>query len=142
MASFEELKILYQRYLEKATEVRRKASAFAGAFNLGDDPRRHGCHDLFYEGVEQWVREFLQESPTPQQAAEVVDFVLRAADAHRDTDAYWYFFAVHGHIRPLIPLLSREDCKRLLDLYDELHPKRERLPLQQEVYKLLKKCSK
>jgi len=141
MAHLEQLYQLYQAYEEKAKAVRRKASRFAGAFGLGDDPRKHECHEDFFEDVGCWVQEFLEENPDSGEIVQAVCWILKAADAHRDTDVYWPMYAAQGHAGALIPHMPREDSAQLLQWYEQAYPKEDRLPAQQEVCRLLRKQS-
>ena len=66
----------------------------------------------------------------------------------RDKIAYIYAVATdpshrgRGLCRKLIPALSSQHCALLRQLYDERYPRRDRMPVQKEVYRLLKKGSK
>lgn len=137
MAALEDLKTLFTEYIATAEQVRQKAPAFAGIFGLGNDPRNDRCHDIFFEATEQWAAAFAASSPSAAEAAEAVDFILRAAHKHQGTSAYWYLYAVHGVTRPLIPMLPEETCLTLRDFYNEAYPATDRPPVQREVYKLL-----
>lgn len=137
-----ELMEIYESYCKKAADVRRKASPVAGFFGMGDDPRKHYCHEAFYDAVGEWVAEFAASCPDPVRTVAAVKWILQAPADHRHEDVYWYMYAAHGLIRPLIPLLSEGDCKALAAWYDETFRKKERLPVQQEVYKMLKKRGK
>ena len=141
MAQLERLYQLYNAYEEKAKEVRRKASRYAGAFGLGDDPRKHECHEDFFDDVGRWVQDFLNENPSAGEITQAACWILKAADAHRDTDVYWLMYAAQSHAGSLIPHMSREESLQLLQWYDGAYPKGERLPAQQEVYRILRKQS-
>lgn len=137
------LKTIYDTYIEKAVAVRRKASPMAGIFGLGDDPRKHPCHEDFYEAVAQWVQEFEAARPDPAVSLAAVRYILEAPLAHEDNkDVYWFMYAAHGLTLNLIPRLTGEDCRVLFDWYDASFPKRNRFPVQQQVWKLLKKGGK
>jgi len=139
MAHLEQLYQLYQAYEEKAKAVRRKASRFAGAFGLGDDPRKHECHEDFFEDVGCWVQEFLEENPDSGEIVQAVCWILKAADAHRDTDVYWMMYAAQGHVKELIPRMPRETCRKLLDWYEDAYPALDRLPAQQEIVRQMRR---
>lgn len=136
------LRQLYADYLAEAYKVRKNASAFAGIFGLGDDPRKHPCHEVFYHNVEKWMEEFVASGPACELAGEVASFLLEEPGKHRDKEGYWFLYACLGFIRSLIPFLSGEDCKALAARMNELYPRRERMPLQQETFKLLQKAGK
>lgn len=137
MTQLEQLYQLYDAYEKKAKDVRSKASRFAGAFGLGDDPRNHGCHEAFFEDVAQWTQDFMKSSPSKEEMVQAVSWILKAADAHRDTDMYGYLYAAQGHTRAVIPHLPREESLELLQWYDRTYPVGDRMPAQQEVCRLL-----
>ena len=133
---------IYEKYLQKAAQVRSKASPFAGIFGLGDDPRKHPCHEMFYETLQDWVKEFQESQPDGAENLKVVRYILEAPLSHEDNkDVYWFLYAAHGLTLELIPRLAAADCKALFQWYDKSFPKRNRFPVQQQVWKLLKdKC--
>lgn len=134
-----ELKEIYRQYVLDYAQVRRKATPMDGLFGMGQDPRKDPCHMRFYEAVEQWVAAFAAERPEGEQAYLVVHWILAAPAEHTGKAVYWFMFAAHGLCRELIPLLSPAQCAELRMLYDENYPRRDRMPLQKEVYKLLRK---
>ena len=134
---------IYEKYLEKAVQVRSKASPFAGIFGMGDDPRKHPCHEMFYEAVQDWMKEFEASQPDAAAALEAVRFILEAPLAHEDNkDVYWFLYAAHGLTMGLISRIGTADCKVLFDWYDHSFPRRNRFPVQQQVWKLLKDRSR
>lgn len=137
-----ELKERYEAYREKSRDVRQKAPLFAGMLGLGSDPRRHPCHEEFFEDVIKWTDTFAASGPSSQEAMEVAQYILEEPVKYRETDAYWFMFVAVGCIRTLIPLLTKEDCKVLIARFDELYKKRDRMPVQIETYKMLVKASK
>ena len=48
-------------------------------------------------------------------------------------------YAAQGWYRALVGLLDADGYTRLRELFDELYPRRDRMPVQQELYKVLKK---
>ena len=137
-----QLKEMYKDYCEKSLEVRRKAPLFAGILGLGSDPRRHPCHEEFYEAAIAWTDSFVKSQPTQEEAMEVASFMLEAPDAERERDAFWFLWVAVGNIRSLIPMMKPEDCKALAARFDELYKKRDRMPVQVETYKMLVKAGK
>lgn len=134
---------IYEAYYKKSAEVRKKAVPLAGLWGFGDDPRKHPCHEAFYEAVEAWVKEFSETNPDPSDVLEVVRYILGAALEHQNNkDVYWYLYAAHGLTMDLIPRLTPGDCQALFKWYDASYPKRLRFPVQEQVWKLLKKGSK
>lgn len=137
-----ELKGMYEDYLKESTEIRRKAPIFAGWLGLGNDPRKHPCHEAFYDATIQWTEGFVNSEPSQERVLEVAMFMLETPAQYRDYDAYWFMFVAIGNIRPLIPLLTKENCKILVKRFDELYKRQDRLPLQAETYKKLVKAAK
>lgn len=134
-----ELKQIYENYVQKAKQVERKAGPLDGFLGLGNDPRNHPCHMDFYEAAGQWVSAFASRKPDQEQVYQVALWILEEAARYAGTIVYGFLFAAHGFCRELIPMLSGQQCAQLRDLYDEKYPPRDRMPVQKEVYKLLKK---
>ena len=63
-----ELKQMYAYYQKKSLEVRQKAPVFAGILGLGSDPRRHPCHEEFYEATLAWTEKFVKSNPSREEA--------------------------------------------------------------------------
>ena len=137
-----ELKERYAAYDKKALEVRRKAPVFAGFLGLGSDPRQHECHEAFYEDVGKWMEAFVATAPAAEAAKEVAVFMLQVPKDYREHDSYWFMYVCVGMIRQLIPFLGKENCAELADMMDKLYPKKERMPVQIDTLKALKKAGK
>ena len=89
LTALESLQSIYDKYEQKLAKAIRKASAFAGAFNMGDDPRKDACNEVFYEEAAQWAADFLTEDHDQAEAAEAVRWILvylRRPEACRRTD--------------------------------------------------------
>ena len=142
MTRMEQLRARYEQYEQEAREVAENAKPWDGVLGFGNDPRKHACHDIFYRDVGAWTEEFLKSGPTPAQAAEAVEQIIRAAKEHEGEVTFGYLYAAQGFARALIPLMAPEDCKRLQQWYDGAYRPIDRFPLQKEVYKLLKKGAK
>lgn len=138
----ENLRKLYLDYIEEAYTVRKKASVFAGIFGLGDDPRKNPCHETFFQNTKQWLEEFLAAGPNEAQAMEVATFMLEEPRNHEGAEGYWFLYVCVGLIRDLIPYMNAEDCKRLAKRMNELYPRRDRMPVQQDTFKMLQKAGK
>ena len=135
----EKLQEIYSEYIQTVAQVYREAKPMDGLFGWGDDPRKDPCHMHFYEGVEKWAEDFLKTDPDAEETFRAVRFILEAPKEHREEKSYWFLFAAQGLTRKMIPRLTKEACNFLRSYYDENYPKRDRMPAQNEVYKLLKK---
>lgn len=137
-----ELQKLYDAYLREAENVRKNTPGMQGYMGMGNDPKQNPCHMAFYRNVEEWILRFLRSNPDSAQVYDAVFYILQAADSHRNTDAYWYYFAAQGLLKPLLPMLTAEDCRKLRCWYAEHYPKKERLPVHTDLFKILTKLSK
>lgn len=137
------LKNRYEQYLREAEKARQKAGLCDGLFGMGNDPRKAPCHEAFYEYVARWVAEFLEGEPGPEACAEAAGWLLKLAQAHRgQKDVYGYLYAAQGHALPLIARMDRDRAGALLAWYEEAHPRRDRMPVQDGVCKALKKAAR
>lgn len=133
---------LHQRYKSYVTELDRvyaEAKPADGLFGWGDDPRKDPCHMRFYEDVEGWTKAFLTDNHDPSAVFEAVSFMLRVPSEYREHQGFWFMYAAQGLARDMIPMLTAQQCAELRDFYDTAYQKRDRMPVQKELYKLLKK---
>ena len=138
----EALEKLYSDYLAESSEVRKKAPPLAGIFGFGEDPRYHPCHELFFMNVGRWTSELADSQPSAEKALEAVRFLMEEPKKHQNAEGYWFMYACIGHIRNLIGFLRPEDCKALAERFDALYPRRERMPVQKQILKMLQKAGK
>lgn len=137
MTPMEELQLIYDQYDEKLAKVKAAASAFAGAFNMGDDPRKDACHQVFYEKVEAWTDAFAASAPDEKTAAAAAGLILEAAAIRKNDDTYWYAYAAQKHACKLIPMLAPADALEIRTRFLAQYPKLDWSPVQQEVIKAL-----
>ncbi len=135
----EQLKACYAKYLAEAEKVWKHRPVWDGVLGIGSSTKDHPCHIEFYEGVEAWVENFVKNGPDQQQAEEAVTYILEAAEPHRNKFPYWTLFAAHGLARPLIAYVSPQFAAQTREWYNEHYPRRERLPVHKDLFKLLKK---
>ena len=138
----EQLRVIYEKYIQDVEEVYRNAKPVDGLFGWGDDPRKDPCHMRFYEDAEQWTKQFLNAAPGETEVFEVVRFMLEIPAQYREKHCFWFLYAAQGLTREMIPLLQGVHCTGLRDFYDENYPRRDRMPVQKDVYRLLKKGAK
>ena len=135
----EQLKEIYTRYIAAAEKAEKNKTSWNGAFGIGASTKDHPCHDDFYEAMEGWSRVFLEKNPSGEEAEAAIGYIFEMSEAHRNQLTYWYMYAAHGFARPLISLVSPEFAGRMRIWYDNHHARQDRMPVQREVYKLLKK---
>ena len=136
------LEAIYTTYEETLTAVRKKTRMFDGFLGLGKDPRKDPCHEVFYEAVGAWVAEFVAANPAQEEVLAVALFLVEKPREYFGRECYWFMFAAHGHMKPLIPLLNKENCKTVGDRLAACYKKPDRMPLQKELLKTLAKAAK
>lgn len=136
------LQEIYTNYDETLTKVRKSTKLFDGFLGLGKDPRKDPCHQVFYDAVGAWVEEFIAAGHTQEEVLAVAMFLVEEPVRFYSKECYWFMFAAQGHMKPLIPLLNKENCKAVGDRISGLYKKYERMPLQNDLLKMLKKGAK
>ena len=135
----EQLKQCYETYLTEAEEVWDNRPDWAGMLGFGASTKDHPCHTVFFTSVEAWVENFVKSNPAPELAEEAVSYILEAAEPHKNKFSYWALYADHGLARPIIPFVSPQYAARMRVWYNEHYPRRDRLPVHKDLFKLLKK---
>ena len=136
------LEAIYTNYRQTLLEVRKKAKLFDGFFGLGKDPKKDPCHEAFYEAVGAWVADFVATEPSQGDILAVSEFLVRHPLQYRDKECYWFMFAAHGHLKPLIPLMDKATSLAVHNCLETSYGKADRMPLQKELLKTLKKNAK
>ena len=136
------LNTIYTEYAETVKTVRKEARMFDGFLGMGKDPKNHACHEAFYEAVGAWVTEFLATEPSGEDLMAAAVFLLEEPIVYKGEECYWFMYASHGHIKPLIPHLSKENCAELGQRLEKNYRKVDRLPLQKDLLKMLAKAAK
>jgi len=134
-----ELQDIYEAYARKLAQAHKKSSIFAGLLGQGsmNDARNDPCNKAFYENVSAWVLGYAASVPEEQEVLAVCRFILEAARLSTGKPTHWYHLVAQAHIKPLIPLLSGESCRILLEQYLKWYPKRKQFPIQREISDLL-----
>lgn len=138
MTTATEIQEIYTRYEQKLEKAAKAASPFAGAFNMGDDPRKHPCNELFYEETEEYTASLLNSTDTAE-ITRTVQWILTYPAEHKGENTYWFSYAAMRHAVGLIPRMEQQAASEMLAAFRELYPKEEWLPVQQEVVSALKK---
>lgn len=137
--SMEQLKACYERYIAAAEKVWKERSAWDGALGIGASSKDHPCHVEFFKAVENWVQDFLHSDPTQETAEAAITYVVQTSENYKKQFTYWTMFAAHGLMRPLVSLVSPSFAAEMRKWYDEHLPRKDRLPVHKDLYKLLKK---
>ena len=118
---------------------RKPSELFGLKFGPADDP----LHDRFGKDMAAILSDFMTENPHSAALRTVLAKLYGAAKQYPEPkSAYWMLIAVQGLSKELIPSLSREDAAALAKDFETAWPRRSRLPVQDDVLKLLKKAVK
>lgn len=137
MTDLEQLEQIYREYEEKLSQAAANASVFAGAFGMGDDPRKNACNQIFYEQVGRWTAAYRESNPSPGETAKAVRYILEYPARHRESGTYWMTYAAQKHAQGLLSMVEPAEAEELRAEFARLYPRTERLPVQQEVLREL-----
>ncbi|MCR5089506.1 MAG: hypothetical protein K6C08_08350 [Oscillospiraceae bacterium] len=133
----------YETYLEQALTAERNRKPGEGLFGFGKKPADDPCHDRFVADLEAMLTEFGETAPSSEETAGVLRRMYEAPRINREPQsAYWVLLAVQKLTLPLIERLDSEDTAKLLEYYRKAYPRRERLPVQDQILAALKKQKK
>ena len=111
-----------------------------GLFGMPDSAKNSPCHMDYYHKMEAAVHELAGEKPDAETAETLVRFLLTAEDNFPCSKiCIWTLTALQQLSLPLIPHLAPEPKKDLAVWYGKKVSRLQRLPIQQQIYKELKK---
>lgn len=123
----------YAQWVQENQKVSKKITIY-----LGLQVENHPNHDAFYEAVGEWSKNYASAQADHDQTAAVVRTLLFAAAEHQGSQAEWYLIAIQNYAKDLIGELSAEEKAQLAQEYREKYPSGRRLPVQNEIYMLLR----
>ncbi len=137
------LETLYREYCTVVDHLEHNRRLRDGFLGLGGGPAEDPCHTRFQVDVAAVLTDFADGEPDSEALREVLSYLYeipRSMTAPKS--AYWMLIAVQGLTAELIARLAPGDAQQLAARYTELYPRRERLPVQDELLKRLKKAAK
>ena len=120
----EQLQKLIDEYVKWMQENRMAGKKIA--VYLGLQVEQSPKHVAFYEAVAEH-----------EQTVAAVRLLLFSAGEHLGSEAEWYLIAIQNYAKDFIGELSEEEKTQLASEYRKKYPSGRRLPLQNEVYKIL-----
>lgn len=132
----EQLRKLIDEYVQWTRENQRTGKKIA--FYLGLQGESHPNHAAFYNAVGEWAREYASARPDPARRMAVMRLLLFSAAEHQGSQAEWYLIAIQNYAKDLIGNLSAEEKAQLAREYRKNYPSGRMLPLQREIYRLLR----
>ena len=138
-----QLTLLYEAYFEQVRAAEKRLKPADGLFGMGEKLSNAPCHDAFWKALRAFL-EGMDVKEAPGQVGQALDFIYRAPFAYPDVhqSVYWMLLAVHGLTQPLIARLRPEDAQAMYLWYQKAYPRRERLPVQNQVLEALKRQGK
>lgn len=137
MSYLEQLEQLIADYKVFCVEVKKSYGGFSGLFGFGSDPKRDSGHMQFYNDVAKLAEEIPSDDP---ELAAFTSLLLKATDGVSESSmAYGFLEVIQKHAIPLIPFIKPDERKELLEYYSRRYPKYRRLPVQNDVFKELKR---
>ena len=137
------LEALIRDYTDQVQELERNRKIGDGLFGLRPGPADNPCHDRFAADVKKLLDDCRDTAPDSGECAALLRCLFTAAEPWRELkSAYWMLIAVQALAKELIPMLAPADAQALAARFKELYPRRARLPVQDEILKLLQNAGK
>ncbi len=135
-AALEQAFALYRQDLENCVKKSKPTDGLLGfGRSLKDDP----CHDRFDERVKEAVDGICAVSPSSENASLALRALLRDDMASWPLAAQWMLRAIERHSLSLIPFLTPEAAAVFFREYTARYKPWDRLPVQQEIHRALKR---
>ncbi len=140
-----ELEECYRRYLEDSEALVRKKTGFLHAIRsvLGTNPiKTSGIHQKFYDEVAERVAalaQALEAVPDQAVADAAVQLLLEERPRGKDLTQYGWLSAAQTLAIELLPHASLAALRPLYAAYCAAHPRRDRLPKQQELVEAMER---
>lgn len=136
------LRRLFQDYISYAGKLREETASVKSVLGFREREIYDSGHKTFDLAVEAWVDAFRESSPSQEALLEALDILLFSAVGYEGKAPYGYLCAVQRHGEKLIELLSPENRREMLARFDAHYPRGQRLPIQNDIGKLLAKDSR
>ncbi len=136
---FAALELAFTLYRQDLDNYAKKSRPTDGLLGFGRSLKDDPCHDRFDERVKEAVNGIIAASPVSEDAARIMRALLRDDLSAWPLAAQWMLRAVERHCIPLIPFLTPEAAAVFQQEYASRYKPWERLPVQQEIFKALKK---
>ena len=140
-----QLDALYDEYLRDMERIANEHFDLRGAFSRifggsAAGPGSDSCNDRFSDGVKQCADRLAANSPSSQDAADLIGYVMRQDSVRKCSQgALLMMQAVHGCVLPLVEYLSPEDAQMLSKEYGGLLSGAAPLPVQKQLASALNK---
>lgn len=131
---------IYRTYASKIEAIESNRKHFISAFGLGNSPSKQPCHMEFLDNLKQASTELVAQSVSSDAALAALAYICYPTqERHAPFYTDIVFDSAHGQALPLVTALSPDGAAQLLAEYRIHYPRRQRLPMQQELVLALKK---
>ena len=139
MSRAEAFRAALAEYDAAVRAVQKNRKMFDGVLGMGTHPGNAPCHDVLDRRTGELCREAASD-PDPSELSPFLRELYAAAKRWEGPEyARLMLVALHRHTLPLIPLLAAEERAALSEWYQQAYPRRQRLPVQDQLLKELKK---
>ena len=132
-----ELESIFRHYIDSVEQLHRSVNPLRSALGLREAEIHYSGHMDFYSAVDQWIDAFLQGPIDEDTIEQALEIILFTAAKYKKSTALWYLIAVQEFSKPLIKELPKERKDAIRNKYKKAYPRGKRLPLQNDIYKLL-----
>ena len=136
----EDMRALRGRYIEKVSELERERKPGEGIFGMRGGPPDDPCHDRYAEELAALLTTFQKAQPCSRDARLVLEELFAAPPKSGvPRSAYWMLIAVQGLCPELIDCLDATDAGELGREFASVYKRWERMPVQDQIIKALKR---
>ena len=130
----QELDALLREYDQAVAEVQKNRKMFDGVMGLGTHPGSAACHEIMDKQVAELCQRAAAEEAPAEERLVLVRAIFEAEKKWKGPEyARLMLTALQRHTIPVIGLLPEADRQELADWYGKAYPRRNRLPVQEEV---------
>ena len=134
-----EIERLTDNYLDKEREVEKKSHPLADIFGFRGGPKYDPCHEEYHNAVIDAVNKYLEGTTDETEMYEAAEYVLSlGTEKECNGTCKWTLVSTQVSLKPLVPLLTAEHREALRVRFEGLYRKKDRVPIQDDLYKLLK----
>ena len=139
-ATLEKITSATDEYIETTKRLIANRKFGEGIFGFNDTAKNDPCHINYFNFIEKTINEASESGLSSENAEEIAEFLLKAhAETNCNDLAAWMLIVIQKLALQLIPLLSKAKKEDLLAWYCSYVPRLQRLPIQNDIVKALKK---
>ena len=135
----QEMDALLREYDRAVAELQRTRKPLDGVLGLGSHPGEADCHEIL-DGKMQALCQRAETEADPAEKRDLLDHLYHLPGRWEGPEyARLMLIALQRHTLSLIPGMNPEDQKAMAEWYQKEWPRSKRLPVQDQILKMLKK---